>query len=333
MAFWIFRLLAAWVTLLLAGTTIAKDEGRIPAHPILGTGRGLDHVGILVTNLAEAGTLFSKRLGFTIDAGGKLPFGTENATIDFADETFLELIAISDRTTALQRKPGLVRFLDRGEGAPFAVLEVASARQTFEALTRRGHRLIPPSHVTMSYPGVAESAPGWTSLFFARPPLAGDPMFLIEYDPWRAFQERHPEFKPVTQHPNGATRLCSAWLAVTNLDAAAETMRSIGFVPRHRSTLAALEATGRVVQVGKGDLLLLAPIHGSGPVASFLSRHEGGIVGVTVEVRDLRATREFLGTSLGTSPRRTAGFFGESILLEPERTCGLWIEFVGQQSR
>lgn len=307
---------------------VAKGEGRVSAHPILGTGRGLDHVGILVTNLAEAGTLFSKRLGFTIDAGGKLPFGTENATIDFSDETFLELIAISDRATALQRKPSLVRFLDRGEGAPFVVLEVDSAQQAFEALTRRGHRLMPPSHVTMSYPRVAESAPGWTSLFFARHPFAGDPLFLIEYDPWRAFQERHPEYKPDTRHTNGATRLRSAWLAVTNAEMAADTMRRMGFATRSRVLLPSLEARGCLVRAGKGDLVLLSSVHSRGPVASFLSRHEGGIVGVTIEVRDLRATDEFLRLSLGTAPRRVRGPFGEAILLEPKATHGIWIEFV-----
>ncbi len=332
MLFWIPRLLVAWVALLLAGTAIAKDGGRVSAHSILGTGRGLDHVGILVANLAEAGTLFSKRLGFTIDAGGKLPFGTENATIDFADETFLELIAISDRATALQRKPGLVRFLDRGEGAPFAVMEVASAQQSFEALTRRGHRLNPPNHVTMSYPGVAESAPGWTSLFFARPPLAGDPLFFIEYDPWREFQERHPEFKPDTRHSNGATKLRSAWLAVTNAEMAADTMRRMGFATRGRVLLPSLEARGCIVRAGKGDLVLLSSVHNRGPVATFLSRHEGGIVGVTIEVRDLRATREFLQLSLGAAPRRVRGPFGEAILLEPEATHGIWIEFVGMDA-
>ena len=328
MSIWSPRLLAAWVTLLLAGTAIAKAEGRVLAHPILGTGRGLDHVGILVTNLAEAGTLFSKRLGFTIDAGGKLPFGTENATIDFADETFLELIAISDRPTALQRKPSLVRFLDRGEGAPFAVLEASSAQRAFAALTRRGQRVLAPGHVAMSYPGISEPAPGWTSLFFASPPMAGDPLFIIEYDPWREFQERHPEYKPDTRHTNGATRLRAAWLAVTNAEMAVDTMRRMGFATRSRVLRPSLEARGCLVRAGKGDLVLLSSVHSRGPVASFLSRHEGGIVGVTIEVRDLRATGEFLRLSLGAAPRRDRGPFGEAILLEPEATHGIWIEFV-----
>ena len=330
MSFWIPRLLVAWLTLLFAGTAIAKDEGQVSAHPILGTGRGLDHVGILVTNLAEAGTLFSKRLGFTIDTGGKLPFGTENATIDFADETFLEFIAISDRPTALQRKPSLVRFLDRGEGAPFAVLEASSAQRAFAALTRRGQRVLAPGHVALSYPGISEPAPGWTSLFFASPPMAGDPLFIIEYDPWREFQERHPEFKPDTRHPNGATKLRSAWLAVTNTEVAAGTMRRMGFATRGRVLLPSLEARGCIVRAVKGDLVLLSAVHSRGPVTSFLARHEGGIVGVTIEVSDLRATDEFLRLSLGTAPRRIPGAFGEAILLPPEVTHGVWIEFIGK---
>ena len=322
------RLPGLCLILLLAVGTVAAEESQKPSHPVLGTGRGLDHVGILVTNLAEAGAVFAKRLGFTIDAGGKLPFGTENATIDFADESFLELIAITDRATALQRKPGLVRFLDRGEGGAFAVLDVSSAQRAFETLTRRGQRLITPRHVAMTYPGVAEAAPGWTSLFFESPPFPADPLFFIEYDPWREFQERHPEFKPDTRHPNGALRLRAAWMAVTNIQKATDAWRSMEFKLGSRISLPFLKAQGRRVIAGAGDVLVVSPIRERGPVAAFLERHEGGIVGVTIEVQELRATEACLRANLGSSVHRMAGAFGPAILLEPSVTHGVWIEFV-----
>ena len=327
------RLSGLCLILLLAVGTVAAEESRKPSHPVLGTGRGLDHVGILVNNLAEAGAVFAKRLGFTIDAGGKLPFGTENATIDFADESFLELIAIADRATALQRKPGLVRFLDRGEGGAFAVLHVSSAQRAFEALTRNGHHLNAPRHVAMAYPGVVEAAPGWTSLFFETSPLAGDPLFFIEYDPWREFQERHPEFKPDIRHPNGALRLRAAWMAVTNSDAAGDGFRSMGFTVGGWRTLAFLKSGGHQVTAGAGDFLLVSPSLGRGPVAEFLARHEGGIVGVTIEVKSLRANEAWLRAHLGVPLRQVAGTRGRSILLEPALTHGLWIEFVEQSPK
>jgi catechol 2,3-dioxygenase-like lactoylglutathione lyase family enzyme len=328
MLFWSRRLLGWCLILPLSVGWMAAADARKVAHPVLGTGRGLDHVGILVTHLAEAGSVFSKRLGFTLDAGGKLPFGTENATIDFEDETFLELIAIHDRPTALERKPGLVRFLDRGEGGAFVVMDVSSARQAFETLTRRGQHLIAPRHVTMTYPGVAELAPGWTSLFFETPPFAADPLFFIEYDPWREFQARHPEFKPDTRHPNGAIRLRAAWMAVTNAADASDRFRSMGFSTGSARTPAFLESRGYQVAAGAGDLQLVSPSGGRGPVAEFLARHEGGIVGVTIEVKALKATEAWLRANLGAPLRRVAGSRGRSILLEPTLTHGLWIEFV-----
>jgi catechol 2,3-dioxygenase-like lactoylglutathione lyase family enzyme len=317
---------------LAAGWLVAGDLRKSP-HPVLGTGRGLDHVGILVTNLDEAGALFSKRLGFTVDAGGKLPFGAENATIDFADESFLELIAITDRSVAQQRKPGLVRYLDQGEGGAFVVLDVSSARKSYDFLTSRGLRLMPPGHVSMTYPGVAEPAPGWTSLFFEVHPLRGDPLFFIEYDPWREFQERHPEFKPDTRHANGALRLRAAWMAVDRLEDAGKACRKMGFTVGRRRYLEFLGAHARRVTTGAGEVLLVSPVPGRDPYPDFLGRHEGGIVGVTIEVRDLRVAEAVIQVPPGFPLCRDHGIWGRSLLLEPAVTHGLWIEFVEQPRR
>lgn len=58
--------------------------------------RPLDHLVIPVTDLKTARSRLS-RLGFTVAADGRHPFGTENACVFLADKTYLEPLAIGSR--------------------------------------------------------------------------------------------------------------------------------------------------------------------------------------------------------------------------------------------
>jgi hypothetical protein len=62
-------------------------------------GRALDHLVIGVPDLIAAGDQLAA-LGFTIGGVNRHPWGTENRIIQFADETFLELIRVAE--------PGLI---------------------------------------------------------------------------------------------------------------------------------------------------------------------------------------------------------------------------------
>lgn len=62
-------------------------------------GRALDHLVIGVPDLAQAGDALAG-LGFTIGGVNRHPWGTENRIVQFADETFLELITVAE--------PGLI---------------------------------------------------------------------------------------------------------------------------------------------------------------------------------------------------------------------------------
>jgi len=58
--------------------------------------RALDHLVIAVTDLKTARARLT-RLGFTVAADARHPFGTENACVFFADGTYLEPLAVGSR--------------------------------------------------------------------------------------------------------------------------------------------------------------------------------------------------------------------------------------------
>lgn len=61
--------------------------------------RRIDHCVLPVADLADARDRLT-RLGFTVAPEGRHPFGTHNACVYFADDTFLEPLAVGDRIAA-----------------------------------------------------------------------------------------------------------------------------------------------------------------------------------------------------------------------------------------
>ena len=57
--------------------------------------RGVDHAVVAVNDLVAAIRTF-RNFGFTAGQVGRHPFGTRNAIVQFADRTFVELVAIED---------------------------------------------------------------------------------------------------------------------------------------------------------------------------------------------------------------------------------------------
>src|SRR5215471_9784726 len=82
------------------------------AADVFGKGRGLDHVGIVVHDLAAAEKLFHDTLGFTLGLRGWLPDGTMDTSIDLKSGQYLELITVTDRAKASVRQGDLVQFAD-----------------------------------------------------------------------------------------------------------------------------------------------------------------------------------------------------------------------------
>lgn len=75
-----FLTLAAVSALSLAGC--AATGGSRPAHPLLGSGRGIDHATVLTRDLASTSSMYTNSLGFTVTPYDKYENGFENAGAD-----------------------------------------------------------------------------------------------------------------------------------------------------------------------------------------------------------------------------------------------------------
>jgi hypothetical protein len=97
--------------------------------------RPLDHL-VLPTGSLDVARLRLSALGFTVAPVGVHPFGTENACVYFSDGTFLEPLAIADRSKAQQAadegnvfvaRDRLFRFRNGDEGLSALVLGTGNA--------------------------------------------------------------------------------------------------------------------------------------------------------------------------------------------------------------
>jgi catechol 2,3-dioxygenase-like lactoylglutathione lyase family enzyme len=180
--------------------------------------RGIDHLVIAVRDLDAAGDFYA-RLGFTVGARNRHPWGTENRIVQL-DGSFLELITVADE--ALIPPPGpryfsfgaFVRdYLAAREGFAMLVLQshdAAGDAKSFAAagigdfepffFERRGRR-----------PDGSETTVAFT-LAFARDAAAPEAGFF-------ACQHHHPENfwnAAFQQHANGARRIAAAVMAAEN---------------------------------------------------------------------------------------------------------------------
>ncbi len=65
--------------------------------------RAIDHLVLPIVDLDTSRERLG-RLGFTVAADARHPFGTENACVFFSDDTYLEPLAVGSRKTVLRRR-------------------------------------------------------------------------------------------------------------------------------------------------------------------------------------------------------------------------------------
>jgi Glyoxalase-like domain len=153
------------------------------------SGIHLDHVPIAVRDLPAAVAQF-RSLGFTIKPGRPHQNGIENASIKFADGSYVELITAHDGSDPLARR--YEEFLKTGEGASYVFLR--DSQGAFADRVRRagGRR-------EESGPFVFTELPAsWRTLHLQ----------LIEY---LAPAQDSPE---TYQHANGARRVVAVWMFI-----------------------------------------------------------------------------------------------------------------------
>jgi hypothetical protein len=157
-------------------------------------------------------------------------------------------------------------------------------------------------------------------------PLA---IFLIEYvfDPGRPARLAARLEQGMMTHPNTARRLYSVWFAVRDLKASVQNLQDAGLEPGETREARFLGAKGRDVKAGIGYMLLLQSVDKNGVLAKFLSdRHDGEIIGVSVEVSDVEKARALIESRSGQKLEPYDGFYGRSILIPPDMTHGVWME-------
>jgi catechol 2,3-dioxygenase-like lactoylglutathione lyase family enzyme len=170
--------------------------------------RAVDHVVILVNDLAQAASDY-RALGFTVVEGGEHTGGaSHNMLVSFADGIYLELIAFR---RAIPEHPWW-RYQATGEGLIDFALLPSAIGEDLEAARGRGLPLDGP------FPGGRLRPDGvqleWQS---GRSPTADLPFFCADVTP-RALRVPSGE---AHQHPNGAQGVATITIATADVGASA----------------------------------------------------------------------------------------------------------------
>ena len=329
--------------LFASSATAAEKDRQKRESPVLGDGRGLDHIVIFVRDLEAAKDTYRDTLGFAVPPRGDvytLPSGFKFSETAFR-ETFqyLEWREIDDRKKAEQYRSRFVNFVEKHEGALILVLDVSSAKSTTNFLRRRGFNVsdpfrappytepLPSSGGTVTFEKTFEPADPELGITDASPTKA---IAFTEYS--AVVKETRATEKPEDwpTHPNTARRIASVWIAVKNLRTATRAYASIGLHPSKKRRLPVLGGVGREIEAGQGVILLLQPQGGSGKVAAFLADRGEGIMGVSIEVRDLKAAREYIEKTTKRTFTPYPGSYGQSILIPGDLAHGVWLELFQQ---
>ncbi len=308
---------------LLAGGLLALTAAAASAAPLLGEGRGLDHMGIAVRDLAQATQDFG-RLGFNVRHGGHFPGGVSNALVFFDDRSYLELLTVAPNHT--KDNDDIADFAKKHEGAMFLGLNVSSAKAAADYLRARNFDVSGPAPGSiMSDKDKTPPPPEWYDVYTPDKPAPGKqvftlPIFFIQYvDDHRYDKERAA--KHLTLQPNTATGMRAVWFAVNDVKAQLKSLRGGGFDgAAHAISLLGLDGTA--VQAGAGSLDLLRSNGKTGPLAA----HEEGIVAISIAVKDLARARVLAQAATKQALPVHDGAYGKSILVAPNSAHGVWIE-------
>jgi catechol 2,3-dioxygenase-like lactoylglutathione lyase family enzyme len=314
---------ASVLALISFGCAKLPVEGEAIPNVVLGGGRGLDHVGIVVRDLQQAVQSYAA-LGFSTTSEGAPHGGLRNVGIMFGSN-YLELISVDKEKVANSSFVApYIDFLTKREGAGFVALDVSSAQDTYTFLRAKGLDVTEPQASKAIDEQTKQPQTNlWKSIDFNKPVVPPDALGFVEYTTTRGTN--------VPPHSNTAVRLVSVWMAVTNLDSAIKAYASVGLPPGRQAHHDRLGGAGREIPAGQGSIMLLEP-NSAGPLASFCAKYGEGIIAVTLEVGDLRAARTMLESKFKQplEPYRSSG--REAILIPSELAHGVFIELLQQRT-
>lgn len=327
----------SWALILLliaASSTNWTNRSSQSASPLLGTGHGIDHVGVAVRDLNAAVEVYRDRLGFTISGEGKHPSGTANAGIQFQNHDYLELITVYDPARAAKGDADLMAFLDKHQGALFLGLQVSSIDTTASYLRAKNFQINGPEEGTWVPDGVTEKVPpGWKDVDFKKPAVTGDTIFFIQYINGAFFKRLRAKYPQLREdpakrtHANGAWGIYAVWMSVKDLEEATKAYEAVGFRRGKKMALPAIEATGQEMQAGNGVILLVSPTAPDGATAKFIADRRESVMGMSLEVENIGKTQSVLKSRLHRDLSVYVGPCGKSILVPADLAMGAWIEF------
>jgi catechol 2,3-dioxygenase-like lactoylglutathione lyase family enzyme len=180
--------------------------------------RGIDHLVIAVRDLDAAGDFYA-RLGFTVGARNRHPWGTENRIVQF-DGSFIELVAVADEAAIPPHGPRRFSFgaflrdyLAAREGFAMLVLQSHDAAADAKGFAAAGIGDFEPFFFERRgrRPDGSETTVAFT-LAFAQDAGAPNVGFVT-------CQHHYPENfwnAAFQQHANGARRIAAAVMAAEN---------------------------------------------------------------------------------------------------------------------
>ena len=288
-------------------------------QPLIGRGRGIDHVTLLTHDLAGAARRFAEDFGFVVGPPQKLSFGFENAMIYFADLTYIELYAVHDRDMVGRSSEAFA--LDAPEGITWVTFNVDTTERVAKALQTLGHPVFGP----IRRPDTAED---WGSRLTGplQPFLPGGRIFFIEYNErvrasFRA--ENGALIHDRERHANSAEGLRSIWITVPDLAAATAAYAAAGMNAEPEIALPALSARAREIRMPGGTILLAERTDRGTSSAADAAR----FAGISVKVASIDAVRQRVRERLGVNLEPYAGLYGRSVLVPAALGHGTAIEF------
>jgi hypothetical protein len=255
--------------------------------------RGLDHIVHAVHDLDAAAALY-RRLGFTVGARNRHPWGTHNHIVQFSG-CFIELLAVAEPDQIKgEGVPALFgrfnqSFLETHEGLSMLVLESSDAAVDAAAFSAAGIAASAP----VSFEREAQKPDGSTvrvgfSLAFARDALAPEAGFFT-------CRQHYPEnfWNPaVQQHANTATGLAGVVLAAEN---PSDHHIFLSAFVGERELLA--NSTGVTVTTPRGEIQVMDPAAFASHFGTAAPNIEEGarLAAIRFAVGDLAKVRGVLG--------------------------------------
>lgn len=303
----------------LAAQPSETAQGSAPQQPLLGHGRGVDHVTILTHDVTAAAQRFADDFGFTVGPSQKWSFGFEARFIAFADGTYIELYGIHDRKIVAEGSEAFA--LDAPEGVTWATLEVDSAAQAAEALQRLGKPTFGPFKLP--------SDMNWRYQLTGpqQPFLPGGRIFFVEYSapPIGRLRTLLPGLREGSDvHANAAQGLRSIWVTASDLDAATASYAAAGLMPGPELDFPALSTRAREIQTPGGTLLILQ--QRSEGVAGLPSA-KAAFSGLSIRVTAIDTVRSRVLKQLRVDLQPYAGLYGRSVMIPASLAHGTAIEF------